>query len=56
VVSKEKINRINELARIAKERVLTKLEEEEQQILRKEYIEAFRKSFRKQLDNIELVD
>lgn len=56
MVSKEKINRINELARISKERELTELEKAEQQKLRKEYLSAFRKSFEKQLENIELVD
>ncbi len=56
MLSKEKINRINELAKLAKTRQLTETEKVEQQKLRKEYIEAFRKSFRKQLDNIELVD
>lgn len=56
MVSKEKINRINELARISKERELSVLEKEEQQKLRKEYISSFRKSFAKQLENIELVD
>ncbi|MBQ8974884.1 MAG: DUF896 domain-containing protein [Oscillospiraceae bacterium] len=39
-----KIDRINELARTAKERSLTAGEKAEQQLLRKEYIEAFRKS------------
>lgn len=56
MVSKEKINRINELARAAKERELTELEKQEQKKLRKEYIDAFRKSFAKQLENIEIVD
>lgn len=56
MVSKEKINRINELARMSKERELTEVEKEEQQNLRKEYIDSFRKSFTRQLENIELVD
>lgn len=56
MVSKEKIERINELARLSKVRDLTESEKEEQQILRKEYIASFRKSFKKQLDNIEVVD
>jgi len=56
MVSEEKINRINELAKMSKERELTKVEKEEQQKLRKEYIDSFKKSFKKQLDNIELVD
>jgi len=56
MVSKEKINRINELARISKERDLTEIEKDEQQKLRKEYIDSFKKSFKKQLENIEIVD
>lgn len=56
MVSKEKINRINQLAKLSKERELTELEKAEQQKLRKEYLDAFRKSFRRQLENIELVD
>lgn len=56
MLCKEKINRINDLARASKERELTKTEKLEQENLRKEYIEAFRKSFREQLENIEIVD
>ncbi|MBM7614841.1 DUF896 domain-containing protein [Alkaliphilus hydrothermalis] len=56
MVSKEKIARINELAKISKMRKLTEEEEKERQELRKEYIGAFRKSFKEQLDSIEYVD
>ncbi|MCC5912141.1 MAG: DUF896 domain-containing protein [Clostridiaceae bacterium] len=56
MLSKEKITRINELANLSKERELTEIEKKEQQSLRKEYMETFRKSFRKQLDAIEVVD
>lgn len=56
MLSQEKIARINELAKLAKTRTLTAIEKKEQEMLRKEYIEAFRVSFRKQLDNIEIVD
>lgn len=45
------IKRINELAKIAKERDLTPEELEERDILRKEYIAEFRASFACQLDN-----
>ena len=45
------IQRINELARIAKERELTPEELEERARLREEYIIEFRKSFAAQLDN-----
>lgn len=45
------IKRINELAKIAKERELTPQELEERDRLRKEYIADFRASFSAQLDN-----
>ncbi len=45
------IQRINELAKIAKERELTPEELEERARLREEYIIEFRKSFAAQLDN-----
>lgn len=56
MLPKEKIERINQLARLSKTRELTKEEKKEQESLRKEYIEVFRQSFRKQLENIEIVD
>lgn len=45
------IKRINELAKLAKERELTPEELEERDRLRKEYITEFRASFASQLDN-----
>lgn len=56
MVSKEKIDRINALARKSKAEGLTPEEKKEQQELRREYLENFRKSFRAQLDAIEIVD
>lgn len=56
MLSKEKIERINALARLAKTRELSVHEKKEQESLRKEYIAVFRKSFSKQLDAIEIVD
>ncbi|ARE87073.1 DUF896 domain-containing protein [Clostridium formicaceticum] len=56
MLSKEKIQRINELAKLSKTRELTLQEKKEQDTLRKEYIKVFRSSFRKQLDSIEIVD
>lgn len=50
------IDRINELARLKKERELTEEELKEREILRKEYIEVFRKNFRAQLESIEIID
>ncbi len=55
-MDKIKIERINELARLAKERELTEEETLERDALRKEYIEAFRKSLTSQLDNTYVVD
>lgn len=54
--SKEKLNRINELARKKKSTGLIEEEIEEQKILRQEYLENFRQNFKKQLDNIDLID
>ena len=56
MLEKQKMNRINELARAAKERPLSESELEEQAALRLEYLEAFRSSFKNQLDNITIVD
>ena len=57
MITQEKIDRINQLA--AKSKTAEGLTEEElaeQQVLRKEYIAAFRANLKKQLDNIEIVD
>ncbi|MBQ2667923.1 MAG: DUF896 domain-containing protein [Clostridia bacterium] len=51
-----KLDRINELARKAKAEGLTEAEKAEQQTLRAEYIAAYRKSLRAQLENMVLVD
>lgn len=48
----EKIQRINELYRKSKAEGLTEAELKEQKILRAEYIEAFKRNLRGQLDNI----
>ncbi|SCG83113.1 UPF0291 protein [Proteiniborus sp. DW1] len=56
MVSKEKLDRINFLARKSKESGLTAQEKEEQKFLRQEYLSAFRDNFRKQLDCIEIID
>ena len=45
-MEKEKIERINELGRIAKQRELTKEEAEERAALRAEYLEYFRRGIR----------
>ena len=48
------IARINELARKSKAEGLNEAELKEQAQLRKEYIEAFRRNLRGQLDNIDI--
>ncbi len=50
-MEKEKLNRINELARLSKERELTPTEKEEQAALRQEYLKEIRMSFGAMLDN-----
>ena len=55
-MEQNKIDRINFLARKAKSEGLTDVEKAEQQTLRAEYIAAYRKSLRAQLDNMVLVD
>ena len=51
-MTQEKIDRINELARIAKERGLTAEEQAERTALREEYIAAFRGNLEAQLNTI----
>ena len=52
---KDKLARINELAKFAKERKLTASEEKERGVLRKEFLENFRAGFKQQLSNIKVV-
>ena len=54
-MEKEKIDRINFLARKSKTDALTPAELAEQAALRKEYIEQFRASFRSTLDHTSVV-
>lgn len=55
-MTKEKIDRINELARKAKAEGLTAEEIAERDALRKEYIASVKASLTSQLDNTYLVD
>lgn len=50
----EKIERINELYRKAKSEGLTEEEKVEQQVLRRQYIDDFKRNLRGQLDNISI--
>ncbi len=50
----KKIERINELYKKAKTEGLTEAEAKEQAVLRKEFIQAFRRNLKSQLDNIDI--
>ena len=54
-MEKEKIARINELARRQKETGLTEDEAVEQKLLRQEYITEYREALRAQLENTYIV-
>ena len=53
-MDEKKLARINELYKKSKAEGLTDAEAKEQALLRKEYIEAFRRNLRGQLDNIDI--
>ena len=53
-MDKSRIDRINELYRKSKAEGLSEVEKMEQQILRKEYIDAIKRNLRSQLDNISI--
>lgn len=55
MIDQKLIDRINELAKISKERELTNEEKEEQAKLRKEYLELFRAGFKQRLDSIKVI-
>lgn len=50
----EKIKRINELYKKSKEEGLTEAELKEQKVLRAEYVDAFKRNLRGQLNNISI--
>ena len=55
-MTKEKIDRINELYKKSKAEGLTNEEKKEQDLLRKEYIANVKKNLRNQLNNIDMVN
>lgn len=55
-MEKEKIERINYLAKKSREQELSSEEKAEQAQLRQEYLKGIRRSLKSQLDNIEFVD
>ncbi|WP_126426634.1 DUF896 domain-containing protein [Brevibacillus marinus] len=56
MVTDAEIRRINELAKKAKQGGLTAAEKEEQQALRRKYIDAVRASLKASLDSIRFVE
>lgn len=56
MISKEQINRINELARKSKQSGLSAEEKEEQAKLRRLYIDSFKENLICQLENTYIVD
>ena len=55
-MEQKKIDRINELAKLAKERELTDEEKVERAALRQEYVQAMKASLKAQLDSAETID
>ena len=53
-MTEEKIQRINELYRKSKAEGLTSQEAEEQKVLRRQFIEDFKRNLRGHLDNISI--
>lgn len=56
MITKELLDRINELARKQRSVGLSPEEKEEQAALRKEYLAGFRENMKAVLDQIEIVD
>ncbi|MCM3717057.1 DUF896 domain-containing protein [Fictibacillus phosphorivorans] len=56
MLSKDKLQRINELSRKSKQTELSNAEQLEQKKLREEYLQAFRKSFVQDLHGVTFVD
>ncbi|QQK76231.1 DUF896 domain-containing protein [Salicibibacter cibarius] len=56
MISDEKLDRINELAKRQKTTGLTADEQDEQKDLREEYLQNFRTSFKQQIQNVSVVD
>ena len=56
MLNPKKIERINELARKKKTVGLTQVEQDEQLLLRQEYLEAFRGGMRNHIEGLKVVD
>ena len=55
-MTKDKIDRINALARKQKAEGLTEEEKAEQAVLRREYIDSFKRDLERQLGNMSIVE
>lgn len=55
-MTKEKMERISELTRISRERELTAEEKAEREVLRREYIDSYKRSLVANLENTYIVD
>ena len=55
-MDEKKVQRINELTRLSRERELTEEEQQERQALRMEYVESVKKNLAAQLDHTVVVD
>jgi uncharacterized protein YnzC (UPF0291/DUF896 family) len=56
MLSKEKLARINELSKLAKEGKLTEEQAKERTALRKEYLDVFRTTMRDTIEHVKVVD
>jgi uncharacterized protein YnzC (UPF0291/DUF896 family) len=56
MLSPDKMNRINELARKSKTAGLSIEEAKEQSTLRQEYLQTFRKTMRGTIENVKVID
>lgn len=56
MLSQDKLNRINALAKKKKNEGLTEAEAKEQSKLRSEYLTAFRNSFKDQIEHTKVID
>ena len=56
MLSKEKLARINELSKLAKEGKLTEAQAKERTALRKEYLDVFRATMRDTIEHVKVVD
>lgn len=56
MLTTEKLNRLNELAKKKKSGTITEEELKEQQVLREEYLVTFRESMKNTIENVRVID